>query len=719
MNPFQGFLSMYDLLDQTPRDAWYPIFEGQRAVVVRRLRDRIWYLLPSQPSMTTEVDERFHFPRKGNGPSDYFARQMLQPFKGRAFVLYHPKQTAELNQDFKLLVDQANQHLTLRFRPCISHDFDIRGCLFFQSSDQTEWKWIPFRFRLEAPPSQTRALSPEPMLKRLMMLPFVEQFTRYGQPPTFPPAFYLAYSKLRGRIFDALFRTIEEQSDPRITRMGHSLFSQWKSHRERMHQEVLSDVPGHLNCHTQLWELELPFMQCRQLSLGDRVSVRCRENELYLYVGFVRHIDRRAYRVGVSFQLPKSIGTDYVFPILRFHLNATPYYYMALALCRSSVIKDALLETRFELIQGPPGSGKSTTLVRETISLLQDRDPRILLLCSSEETGDRLAQQLIAGLRAFTLSRPLKEIVFRLHEWDRDFHEIPKDLLEISAYDKDGLFSMPTKFPFRVWILTVQVARVLDRMTGVRPFTHVFVDDASRISECELLVPLTTESACQASRILLTGDLQQPTPRTAPLRYALPSMFERLWTHPTVPRKQFDTNYRSIPSCVQWMSESVYHRNLVSLCKTYDDLNLYAKHPGPISVYGVHTPKEELALLRELLARFVQVSTYVACSLAVQAVLYPETKHPVGDALSAYNYDVDVLIVSLLDLELWNVPSVFNTLVSRPRSLLIVLGVPVIMQADALWNRVFVHAVRESTFFEEQHEYDRTCEHFLPEFLLE
>lgn len=724
MNPFQGFLSMYELLDQTPRDAWYPILEDQRATVVQRLREQIWLLLPSQRSETLEVDQRFRVPSRRKSPGatfDGFSRQMLHSFKGRVFVLYHPNLTVEPNRDFRLCVEETNDQLTLRFRSFLTRDFDIRGCLFFRCHDQTEWKWIPFCFRIETTPTVlTRA---PPTVNRLLRLPYVDEFTRYGQPLSVPPLFYLPHHKLRGVMFETLFRTIEQSADSRITRMGRTLLASWKSHREHTRQEAIFNVPARLNCATQLWVLTLPFDRCRDLSLNERISVRCTDNEVWLYVGFVRQINHATCQVDVSFQLPKTVGVECTFPILRFHLNARLYYHMALALCRSVLLKDILYdhpETYFELIQGPSGSGKTTAIVQETITLLQDQTPRILLLTSSEETADRLALQLIHQLRSFTLSRPLKEMIFRLHEWDCNPSTIPSDVFEISAFDAHRSFSMPLKFPFRVWIMTVHVARVFDRLTGLRPFTHLFVDDASRLSECELLIPFTSECAHQVSRIVLTGDLQQPTPTTIPFKYGLPSMFERLWTQSNVPRRQLDTNYRSIPCCVQWIGESVYHRNLLSLRPSASE-ELLDFHPGPVSVYGIHAPDQELQILRELLRRFIHVPTYVACSKETQSILYTETVHPVGDALSAYKYEIDVLIVALTDLSLWNVPSVFNTLVSRPHSLLIVLGSPKLMQTDALWNRALLHAMREGMFFEEPDSNPESLEpfdHLLPEFLL-
>ncbi|KDN33454.1 hypothetical protein RSAG8_13456, partial [Rhizoctonia solani AG-8 WAC10335] len=124
------------------------------------------------------------------------------------------------------------------------------------------------------------------------------------------------------------------------------------------------------------------------------------------------------------------------------------------------------------IIFGPPGTGKTVTIV-ECISQLLDNDQvRVLACAPSNPASDVIAQRLI-DLRGLQPAQLL-----RLNDRGRAHEELPEDLIRYSVREDDQ-FAVPSLEKlnsFKVIIATCSSASLLFGQ-GVDPgaFTHIFV----------------------------------------------------------------------------------------------------------------------------------------------------------------------------------------------------------------------------------------------------
>jgi helicase MOV-10 len=210
------------------------------------------------------------------------------------------------------------------------------------------------------------------------------------------------------------------------------------------------------------------------------------------------------------------------------------------------------------LVSGPPGTGKTKTIVETTLQLLQapkhlangqsnsQHAPHILLCAPSDPAADTLASRLARHLMPTEL--------FRLNGWSRAFPEVPGHLLPYSYVEND-LFSLPSfevLMSYKVVVTTCRDADMLvqARLTNealshltrstiraVAPgaytainesqllhWTALLLDEAAQATEPEALIPLmvvTPSLESQAAiqvlsslpQIIMAGDEHQLGPR--------------------------------------------------------------------------------------------------------------------------------------------------------------------------------------------------------------
>ena len=210
------------------------------------------------------------------------------------------------------------------------------------------------------------------------------------------------------------------------------------------------------------------------------------------------------------------------------------------------------------LISGPPGTGKTKTIVEITLQLLQrpqhqatgqsspQQVPHILLCAPSDSAADTLASRLASSLTPAEM--------FRLNGWSRSFPEVPGRLLPYSYVGKD-LFSLPSFekiMSFKVVVTTCRDADMLVRarltnealghltrstLRAVAPsaqgavnelqllhWTALLVDEAAQATEPEALIPLMVVAPSIESQVdmqavsslpqfIMAGDEYQLGPR--------------------------------------------------------------------------------------------------------------------------------------------------------------------------------------------------------------
>ena len=224
------------------------------------------------------------------------------------------------------------------------------------------------------------------------------------------------------------------------------------------------------------------------------------------------------------------------------------------------------------LISGPPGTGKTKTLVETVLQLLdhppENVIPHLLICAPSDPAADTITRRLSKHLKQTAL--------FRLNNWTRSSAEVPGDVLPFtfmqdSTSSSGNLFSLPEfskMMQYKVVVTTCHDADMLvqARLTNrdltelalgmlfkisptsvidINPTLHwtaLLVDEAAQATEPEALIPLSVVSTtCSSSnpshdnksfvpQFVMIGDEHQLGPHLALKSSSLSSsLFQRLF----------------------------------------------------------------------------------------------------------------------------------------------------------------------------------------------
>lgn len=261
------------------------------------------------------------------------------------------------------------------------------------------------------------------------------------------------------------------------------------------------------------------------------------------------------------------------------------------------------------LISGPPGTGKTKTVVELALQMLSKDSTSRLLLCSpSESASDLLVHRLSKFLRPSEL--------FRLNSPSRAFPEVPDSILQYCFVD-GTIFSLPP-FPDlmkrRVVVVTCRDAEILQRarltnrdlfeleqnmhevlhseskpIVPALHWTSLIIDEAAQATEPEALISLLVvapPAACNypdtitLPTVCLVGDQNQLGPRTASKAAVQISFFERLMSRPL---------YRDHPLARRSQSGGIMQRltqeMLPIIRPPFTDLiRNYRSHPGILAI---------------------------------------------------------------------------------------------------------------------------------------
>ncbi|GIQ86090.1 hypothetical protein KIPB_007875, partial [Kipferlia bialata] len=206
------------------------------------------------------------------------------------------------------------------------------------------------------------------------------------------------------------------------------------------------------------------------------------------------------------------------------------------------------------IVFGPPGTGKTTTLVALAILLLS-RGARLLLCAPTNAAANVLASSLLE-------SQPdLKEKMLRVASFGCELAGLPESLRDIIPVDMDGMGCTPRNISaYSCIVATCNKGGSLP-MKGPK-FTHVIVDEAGSGTESELMCAL---SAYPSASFILSGDPRQLGPvirnrlSSNVLGYGI-SMIERLIADPAMDGHvtMLDENYRNHPSILHCSSAMFY-----------------------------------------------------------------------------------------------------------------------------------------------------------------
>ncbi|KAF5389777.1 hypothetical protein D9757_006011 [Collybiopsis confluens] len=163
------------------------------------------------------------------------------------------------------------------------------------------------------------------------------------------------------------------------------------------------------------------------------------------------------------------------------------------------------------VIFGPPGTGKTVTMVEAILQVLAlNPTSRILATAPSNSAADLITSRLATGgLKTTEL--------FRGYAPSRSKTEIPTSVEPHTFKNRDGIFSVPgpgltTMLRFRVIVTTCVSASMLSGIGMPRGhFSHIFVDEAGQATEPEAMIGIKS-IADNNTNLVLSGDPKQLGP---------------------------------------------------------------------------------------------------------------------------------------------------------------------------------------------------------------
>ncbi|KAG8924470.1 hypothetical protein FRC01_011457 [Tulasnella sp. 417] len=390
------------------------------------------------------------------------------------------------------------------------------------------------------------------------------------------------------------------------------------------------------------------------------------------------------------------------------------------------------------IVFGPPGTGKTVTIVEAIRQVLAwNPDAKILACAPSNNAADIIADRLRDTLSAAKL--------FRLNAPSR-VKTLPRSLESYSLRYDDGSFRIPppqTIMEFRVVVSTC-ASGSLPHGVGVPNghFTHIFIDEAGQASEPEVMIPIQMNGNANTT-IILAGDPKQlgpvirsPVARRLGLDISYLDRLMAMDMYKTVANRgvthvKLIKNWRSHRSIINFSNQQFYDGELeacadpsvADLCVGWDKL------PNPEYPIIFHSIKgqdlressspswfniEEASAVRDyvrdlrydLRTSFVDeqigvITPYRAQVRKLRNVLktdFPEVK--VGTTEEFQGDERHAIIVSTVRSSLDFVefdlrhtlgfvanPRRFNVAVTRAKSVLIVVGDPDVLGLDPLWRR--------------------------------
>ncbi|KAI8475548.1 MAG: P-loop containing nucleoside triphosphate hydrolase protein [Monoraphidium minutum] len=229
------------------------------------------------------------------------------------------------------------------------------------------------------------------------------------------------------------------------------------------------------------------------------------------------------------------------------------------------------------LVFGPPGTGKTSTLVEMAAQVLRtDPSVRVLLLAPSNTAADQLVQRLMGP----GAGRPKSEVL-RVNAYQRPRVDMTREVLDVSTWSDaggrdSGCFELPSAEAVMakraVAATAIMGAKLHARGVKQGFFTHIFMDEAGHAEE-PLALAGVAGLAGPSTRVVLVGDPRQLGPvvhsRLALDKGLALSWMERLiGRHPYVPsaRGDYDAsyitqlvrNYRSHPDLLALPSRLFY-----------------------------------------------------------------------------------------------------------------------------------------------------------------
>ncbi|XP_069689318.1 putative helicase mov-10-B.1 isoform X2 [Periplaneta americana] len=171
------------------------------------------------------------------------------------------------------------------------------------------------------------------------------------------------------------------------------------------------------------------------------------------------------------------------------------------------------------IVFGPPGTGKTVTVVEAILQVKKQIQGSYILVCApSNAACDLLAQKLVPHCKT--------EELLRLHSSSREWDTVPADLHAYSNRAENSYYfpSQNELNKYRIIVCTlISSGRLLPKINreddfyDYNHFTHIFIDECGQALEPAALVPIAgilgrAHKKLPGGQVILAGDPQQLGP---------------------------------------------------------------------------------------------------------------------------------------------------------------------------------------------------------------
>ncbi|KAJ3568894.1 hypothetical protein NP233_g5410 [Leucocoprinus birnbaumii] len=403
------------------------------------------------------------------------------------------------------------------------------------------------------------------------------------------------------------------------------------------------------------------------------------------------------------------------------------------------------------VVFGPPGTGKTITVVEAILQLVKKNPGNRILACApSNSAADLIASRLSDNLGMDDL--------FRMYAPSRDEKQVPDLLKAYSFYRNNGAsrpcFSVPsidTVKKYRVIVSTLISASIVFGIGIPRGhFSHIFIDEAGQATEPEAFVSIKT-MADPKTNVVLSGDPKQlgPIIRSGiATRLGLElSYVERIMARPPYDQSagygksivKLVKNFRSHEAILRFPNERFYGNDLQPcgerrVINGYLNSSYLVNKKFPVVFHAVSGKDDREASSPSFfnIDEVLQVKTYVQqlkadrvfrtndqdigvitpyhaqCLKIRNALRGVADEVKVGSVEEFQGQERSVIIISTVrsskDFVAYDIrhtlgfvasPRRFNVSVTRAKALLIVVGDPDVLGLDPLW-RSFLNYVHNN-----------------------
>ncbi|TFK28523.1 RNA helicase [Coprinopsis marcescibilis] len=229
------------------------------------------------------------------------------------------------------------------------------------------------------------------------------------------------------------------------------------------------------------------------------------------------------------------------------------------------------------VVFGPPGTGKTITIVEAIRQVLKVNPSAKILACApSNSAADLIAQRLCTKVGTSTVGMD-PNALFRMYAPSRNKEQAPTELRNHVYTTQDGHFSVPLMArmkSFRVVVATCVAASMAAGIGMPRGhFTHIFLDEAGQATEPEAFISIKT-MADPKTNIILSGDPKQLGPiirspiarilglETSYLERLMNSDVYEVGSSNDAPVVKLTKNFRSHHSILKFPNERFYSGDL-------------------------------------------------------------------------------------------------------------------------------------------------------------